>query len=184
MVSDTNKTSDEKLIEEVFNGNMMSFSILIERYSSFVFQIVIKITGDREFAEEITQDIFLKVYKNLHKFEFKSKFSTWLYRVTYTTTISANRKASRLFLVEDFEQQYSNEIYEKEAEVEWLDKGQLNMAFKKALSDLDEADNLIITLYYLNEQSIEDICTILNLKNSAVKTRLHRARTRLKKLLI
>lgn len=179
MITQTNSISDAALIEKVLDGDVLSFSALIDRYNSFVFQIVLKISSNREFAEEVTQDTFLKVYKNLHNFEFNSKFSTWLYRIAYTTAISAKRKQSKLFLIGDWDL----EIYQEEAESEYQDKIELDFEFKTALSNLGKTDNLIITLYYLNEQSIDDICIILNIKRSAVKTRLHRARKRLKKLL-
>ncbi len=183
MMCNTETRGDDQLIKGVINGDITLFSSLIDRYDSYVFQIVLKVLPNRELAEEVTQDVFLKVYKNIHRFEFKSKFSTWLYRVAYTTAISANRKKSKLLLVDNFEQVYSNTVYN----LDWNNDGgeisELRAIFRKAITELSELDGLVISLYYINEQSVDDICLILNIKKSAVKTRLHRARIKLKKLL-
>src|SRR5215831_2138279 len=84
--------SDDELINSVLAGNQQSFAALVERYQKYAFTLAMKFVKNREEAEEIAQDCFVKAYKSLATFEHKSKFSTWLYQIVYYTSMSAMRK--------------------------------------------------------------------------------------------
>ena len=79
-------------IKRVKAGEIRAFSAIVSNYQKMVFTIVLKIVENREDAEDITQEIFIKVYKSLDKFKEESEFSTWLYRIAYNTTITEIRK--------------------------------------------------------------------------------------------
>ena len=82
---------DRYYISKVLEGDMQAFSYLVDKYKDMVFTLAFRILKNRENAEEVAQDSFVKVYQNLKKFKSKSKFSTWLYRIVYNTAISRVR---------------------------------------------------------------------------------------------
>ncbi len=87
------KLSDDNFyISKILAGDSTAYVFLIEKYKNMAFSIALKITRNREDAEEIAQDAFIKVYDSLKDFRKKSKFSTWLYKIVYNTAISRIRK--------------------------------------------------------------------------------------------
>jgi RNA polymerase sigma factor (sigma-70 family) len=170
---------DNETIEKVLNGDVSAYASLVEKHKNLVFSIVLKIVNNREDAEEIAQDTFLKAYQSLKTFERKSKFSTWLYRIAYNSAISKTRK-KRIEMVAIEESVITNyspdEVSRNMGEQEENDR---QLILEKALRQLPEEDNLLITLFYKNENSVDDISEITGLSVSNVKVRLHRIRKKL-----
>jgi RNA polymerase sigma factor (sigma-70 family) len=170
---------DSFYIERILNGDVSAYASLVAKHKNLVFSIVIKILNNREDAEEVAQDVFLKVYHSLKTFERKSKFSTWLYRIAYNAAITKTRKKKMIFIpieetsvsnyMED-EVHPSGDPGERDDRQVWLEK---------ALNKLPEGDQLLITLFYKSENSVEDISYITGLTASNVKVRLHRIRRKL-----
>jgi len=170
---------DNYYIEKVLAGDASSYASLVAKHKNLVFSIVLKVLNNREDAEEIAQDIFLKVYHSLKTFEKKSKFSTWLYRIAYNTAISKTRKKKMEFLPmeESVVSNYSTD--EIQQNMHSLEENERQVLLERALKNLPDDDNLLITLFYKSENSIEDISYITGLSSSNVKVRLHRIRKRL-----
>src|SRR5580704_18378528 len=84
--------TDTEIIKKVLAGEQASFAQLVQRYQSYVFTLVLRFTDNREDAEEISQDVFVKAYRSLADFRGDSKFSTWLYSIVRTTCITFLRK--------------------------------------------------------------------------------------------
>jgi RNA polymerase sigma-70 factor (ECF subfamily) len=152
---------------------------LVAKHKNLVFSIVLTIVNNREDAEEISQDVFLKAYQSLNTFERKSKFSTWLYRIAYNAAISKTRKkkVEMVAIEETVITNYSTD--EITRNIIEFDENDRQLILEKALKQLPEEDNLLITLFYKNENSVEDISGITGLSESNVKVRLHRIRKRL-----
>ncbi|MCX6249326.1 MAG: sigma-70 family RNA polymerase sigma factor [Bacteroidetes bacterium] len=170
---------DSYYIERVLSGDVSVYGTLVAKHKNMVFSIVLKILNSREDAEEISQDTFLKAYQSLRSFEKKSKFSTWLYRIAYNTAISKTRKKKMEFvgLETSIVDNYStDEITINVHTIEDIDQKAL---VEKALSTLNESDNLLVTLYYKGDNSIEDISEITGLSVSNVKVKLFRIRKKL-----
>ena len=170
---------DNDYIGRVLSGDVAAYASLVAKHKNLVFSIVLKIVSNREDAEEISQDVFLKAYQSLNTFEGKSKFSTWLYRIAYNAAISKTRKkkVEMVAIEETIITNYSTDgIGRNMNELEEDDRQHI---LEKALLRLPEEDNLLITLFYKNENSIEDISDITGLSNSNVKVRLHRIRKKL-----
>jgi RNA polymerase sigma-70 factor (ECF subfamily) len=170
---------DNDTIGSVLNGNVAAYASLVEKHKNLVFSIVVKIVNNREDAEEISQDVFLKAYQSLSTFEMKSKFSTWLYRIAYNAAVSKTRKKKvEMVAIEDklITNYSTDEIGRGMNDLEENDR---QFILEKALQRLPEEDNLLITLFYKNENSIEDISEITGLSVSNVKVRLHRIRKKL-----
>ncbi|MEJ5995793.1 sigma-70 family RNA polymerase sigma factor [Pedobacter sp. Du54] len=179
-----NVEKDLALIEKILGGDPRAFGLLLDQYQSFAFNLAMKFTtNNRQLAEEITQDVFLKVLKSLPTYKAEAKFSTWLYRIIFTTSISEVRKKKRLVLLDDLEQQYTDLLEIDNWNSYPADEKVLKNEIRTAISQLGEADAIVLELYYLNEQSIEEISSILNLEKNVIKARLFRARKRIKQLL-
>jgi len=170
---------DNVYIENVLNGNVSAYASLVAKHKNLVFSIVLKIVNNREDAEEISQDVFLKAYQSLKSFEGKSKFSTWLYRIAYNAAISKTRKKrfEMVPLEDNVIKNYSTD--EISQNMNTLEETDRQAVLEKALHRLPEEDNLLITLFYKNESSMEDISYITGLSLSNVKVRLHRIRKKL-----
>src|SRR5215216_596058 len=84
--------ADMDIIAQVVKGEQQAYSMLVERYQNYVFTIVLRYVKGREDAEEVAQDVFIKAYRSLADFKGASKFSTWLYTITTTTSLSFLRK--------------------------------------------------------------------------------------------
>lgn len=175
------KQSDQDLITEVLSGNTKAYAELVKNHQRFVFTLALRFAKNREDAEEIAQDCFVKAYKALGTFKQTAKFSTWLYTITYTTSMSFLRKKqlntqsinddeSILQLPSNISSYQADLVEQKSANV------YLNMAIDSLLPD----DAAIITLFYLGEQSLEEIGQALRMEANTVKVKLHRARARLK----
>ena len=173
--------SDSEIISLVLKGDHNAYALLVERYKSYVFTLTLRFTKNREDAEEVSQDIFVKAYRSLADFKGTAKFSTWLYTIVNTTCITFLRK-KRLDIrsLDDektFEVADSQDSGFRANQVE--QKSRLNMV-NRAIAMLSPDDAQIITLFYKSEQSLEEISRILGVEVNTAKVRLHRARTRLK----
>ena len=105
--------SDEVYIKRVLSGDSRAFSCLVERHKAMVFTITLRITEQREDAEEVSQDVFLKMYQALHTFKGNSKFTTWLYSIAYNMAISHVRKSRPNYVpLSDVEYKMSDETDE------------------------------------------------------------------------
>ncbi len=170
---------DNYYIDRVLNGDVPAYAMLVSKHKNMVFSIALKILNNREDAEEIAQDCFLKVFQALKTFERKSKFSTWLYRIVYNAAISKTRK-KRLDLVpmDDYViQNFSDD--EVSQGIGDIDPEEQKEMIEQAMKRLTDDENLLITLFYKGENSIEDISSITGLSMSNVKVRLHRIRKKL-----
>jgi RNA polymerase sigma-70 factor (ECF subfamily) len=164
-------------IQRVKAGDIQAFSFIVSKYRKMVFTIVMKIVENREDAEDITQEVFIKVFKSLEQFKEESGFSTWLYRIAYNATLSELRKKKSFFISIDDHSTAVNESFiddEEDGEIE-IKLHHLDKALKK----LPPNEIFLVTLYYLEDQSIENISTISNLSVSNVKVKLHRIRKKL-----
>ena len=172
---------DNEIISKVLKGEQNAYAELVNRYQAYVFTLVLRMIKSREDAEEVAQDVFIKAYRSLADFRGESKFSTWLYTIANTTSITFLRKKKldvhsldneKVFEVADSKDSgFRANLVEQ--------KSRVNMV-NEAIAMLSQDDAEIITLFYKAEQNLEEISRILRLETNTVKVRLHRARTRLK----
>jgi RNA polymerase sigma factor (sigma-70 family) len=167
---------DNYYIEKVIAGQTNYFSYIVERYQDIVFSIALKVLKNREDAEEMAQESFIKAYKSLHTFQGKAKFSTWLYRITYNTCISETRKKKQYFTSTD-DVQISDEA--EEMNLDGIPAENREKYVKAALEKLPEDEYTLVVLYYFEDQSVEEISKVTGLSESNTKVKLHRARKKL-----
>lgn len=172
---------DNEIISRVLRGEQNSYAELVSRYQGYVFTLVLRMVKTREDAEEVAQDVFVKAYRSLADFRGESKFSTWLYTIANTTSITFLRKKKldvhSLDNEKVFEVADNKDSGFRANQVE--QKSRLNMV-NQAIAMLSSDDAEIITLFYKAEQNLEEIARILGLEPNTAKVRLHRARGRLK----
>ena len=164
-------------IQQIKAGNTQAFAPIVHKYQSIVLTIIIKIVENREDAEDIAQEVFIKVFKSLGQFKEEAAFSTWLYRIAYNTTLSELRKRKFTFVSVDDGLLAVDEPMQNEDEEQNL-KEQLQY-LDKALKKLAPDEAFLIALYYMDKQSVENISQISNLSVSNVKVKLHRIRKKL-----
>lgn len=172
---------DNEIISRVLRGEQQAYAELVDRYKSFVFTLVFRFVKNREEAEELAQDVFIKAYRYLADFRGDSKFSTWLYTIVNTTCITFLRKKKlnthSLDQENIFEAADNVDSGMSANQVEQKSRQQL---VNQAIGLLSPDDAMVITLFYKGEQSLDEIATALKLESNTVKVRLHRARQRLK----
>ena|SRR5688572_14537241 len=173
--------TDNEIISRVLQGEQQLYAELVNRYQNFVFTVTLRYTQQREDAEEVAQDIFVKAYKALKDFRGESKFSTWLYTIVTTSCITFLRKkkldTSSLDNERVFEAADSQDSGMRANQIEQKSKFAM---VNEAIRLLSPDDATIITLFYKGEQSLEEIGQAMQLEPNTVKVRLHRARQRLK----
>ena len=168
--------NDLYYIQQIKSGNIRAFADIVYKYQNMVLTIVMKIVENKEDAEDITQEIFLKVFKSLDKFKEEAEFSTWLYRIAYNTTLSELRKRKLFFTSIDNSLSVINELDSDDADLNVEEKLE---HLDKALKLLAPDETFLITLYYLDGQSIDKISKISNISVSNVKIKLYRIRKKL-----
>lgn len=176
--------SDEILIKQAQAGHQPAFASLVKRYEQYAFTLAFRFVKNREDAHEIAQDSFLRAFRYLPEFRGDSKFTTWFYKIIYSTSLNFLRKQSpdiqslddeqRPLKISDSEGRDASHLLETEDR---------NAAIQRAISQLSSDDAGIITLFYMYENSLEEICQIMDLTLSNAKTKLCRARQRLKGIL-
>ncbi|MPW24584.1 sigma-70 family RNA polymerase sigma factor [Alkalibaculum sp. M08DMB] len=174
-----------ELLAKCIQGDLDAFGVLINKYSIQVYNTLHRILGNEEDAQDVSQEVFIKIYKNMHTFKGKSEFSTWLYRITINCAKDFNKKKKIDLLIDDtkdIEQEFS---YEKssnpEAAIEEVEKRELVL---KELMKLKKNQRMIIVLRDIQGLSYEEISKVLSISIGTVKSRINRARIQLRQALL
>jgi len=174
-----NYKGDSFYIEKVLSGDHKSFAYLIDKHKDLVYTIAMRIVRNREDAEEVAQDVFLKAFQSLNTFKKESKFSTWLYRIVYNTSISRIRKKKleTSGIDQQLIQNYTlDEIFEN---INAIDKNEQKIILKHLFDKLNPEESTLITLFYYKEMSTDEIAEVSNLSQSNVKVKLFRIRNKM-----
>lgn len=174
---------EKDLVRLSLEGDDEAFGLLVKKYQRKMLNLAFGFTQDRETADDLAQEAFIKAYFNLPKFEFKSEFGTWLYRITINTIKDYLRKKERMSKVsiQDIEERLlhqPNEVRQKEREKWEEDKRRL---IHQSIRTLPEKYRIIVTLRDVHGLSYENISQILKISPGTVDSRLHRARKMLRK---
>jgi len=170
---------DNRCIEQVMAGDTAAFAMLVNRHKDLVYSIVLKIVQNREDAEEVAQDAFVKAFQKLASFRKDSKFSTWLYRIAFNEAISKTRlkRPQEVEIIDDLNESVAEE--EMDEAVLGLDAAEQKQALGMALQKLLPEDQILIDLFYREGLPIGEISGITGLSESNVKVRMHRLRKKI-----
>lgn len=174
----TNK-NDQLYITKVINGDTNAFAYLVDNYKNMVYSLAFKMTKNREEAEEVSQDTFIKAYKSLTKFKGDSKFSTWLYRIAYHASldnIKKNKNNNNTFEINEIT---FNQIQSVENILEGIERKERAKIMEACLDKLADDERSIIWMFYYDELSLKEIIAVADLSEANLKVKLHRARKKL-----
>jgi RNA polymerase sigma-70 factor (ECF subfamily) len=170
-------------IEQILAGNSNSFSYIVDRHKNKAYNLAFRICGNHEEAEELAQDSFVKAYRSLGGFKMKSSFSTWLYRIVYNTAISHVRVKKRGVLsLEDFPADATDFIGANTSEEE-ADREYRSSLVNFALQKITDEERGLISLYYYDDMSTDEISDITGISKSNIKVKLFRARLKMQEII-
>ncbi|MFJ7995168.1 RNA polymerase sigma factor SigW [Peribacillus frigoritolerans] len=176
-------------INQVLKGDHNAFGEIVEIYKDKVFQICFRMLGNRQEAEDLAQEAFVRAYVNIRSFNITMKFSTWLYRIATNLCIDRLRKKKPDYYLDaevagteglNMYSQIASDMAKPEEEVESLE---LQETIQVEIMKLPEKYRSVIVLKYIEELSLKEISEVLDLPVGTVKTRIHRGREALRKQL-
>jgi len=179
---------DKEIIQKVLDGDTQAFKLLVDRHKEKAMTLAVRILRNREDAEEALQDSFVRVYRALASFEWKSSFSTWLYRIVYNTCATAAGKKNGIHSlsidVEDEDgMQMEIESNELPADMK-LESDELSMILNEEIEKMPVVYGSTFTLFVIQDMSYEEIVLITGLPLGTVKARLFRARAILREAIM
>lgn len=173
------KTNDQLYIAKVINGDTNAFAYLVDSYKNMVYSLAFKMTKNREEAEEISQDTFIKAFKNLDKFKGDSKFSTWLYKIAYYASLDNIKKNKNNNSTFEINEITFNQIKSVDNILEGIERKERAKIMEACLHKLADEERSIIWMFYYDELSLKEIIEVTDLSEANLKVKLHRARKKL-----
>ncbi len=179
-----NEHSDEQVIAAYRTGDETAFSVLVDRYMNHLYHFVLQFVGDREAAEDIVQESFVKAWKHLSRFDQEKSFKTWLFAIAKNTAYDFLKKKKTLpfsvFENDEGENALENTPGEHEHPEDILDREATAEALEEKLSVLPERYRVLLRLRYQEDFSLHEVATILHEPYNTIKSRHQRALKRLK----
>ncbi len=176
------ETSDNELLKASLDGDKMAFGEIVARYRKMVARTVRGMLGDSVFAEDIGQEVFIKLYYSLSEFRGEAKLSTYIQKIAVNLTLNEIKRRKRFFSM--FSQKGNNEMYEFEvADHDTEEKKEASEIVNKALMAMDPKFRIIVTMRMLQGYSTKETAEILDLPLGTVLSRLSRAQEQLRNIL-
>jgi RNA polymerase sigma-70 factor (ECF subfamily) len=169
--------SELELIAKVKAGNHHAFTVIVNQHKTMVYSLALQMSKDPLVAEELAQDVFVKVYQKLNEFQGKSKLSTWIYKLTINWCYTKLRTKRNYENVS-----FADNLIEVDGTLnglEQLEQDERVACLKLALNELDSIDAIILSLFYIEELSIEELVDATGFSKANVKVKLHRSRKKL-----
>lgn len=182
-------TTETELIAQLKKGDEAAFKSIVEQWKDMVYNTSLGIVQNETEAEDITQDVFIKVFENISSFKGESKFSTWLYRIATTTSLDHLRSKKRkkrfgfIFSLGSDESNESNQVPDFQHPGIKLDNKERAKVLFSAISQLPEYQKAAYTLHKLESLSYKEISEVMNTTVAAVESLLSRANGNLRKQL-
>lgn len=166
--------TDELLAERATGGNDQAFEVLVDRYQRVIFNLTLRMTGNREDARDLTQDVFVRAWRGLHGFDPRRRFFSWIYRIAIHACLNLRRGSGRQ---ETLEAEVETEEAGPELRIEAME---LETEIQEALDRLPAGDRQVLVLRHFLDRSYEEIAEVLRVPAKKVKSRLYAARQRLR----
>lgn len=178
-----------KRIKQVLKGDQNAFADIVSLYQHKLYQVCYRMLGNKQESEDIAQEAFVRAYMNLHTFDQKRKFSTWLYRIATNLCIDRIRKKKPDYYLDaevngtEGLDMYSQLAVDDQLPEEKLVQMELQERIQYEIGRLPDKYRSVIVLKYIEELSLQEISEILDMPLGTVKTRIHRGREALRKQL-
>lgn len=177
-----------ELIKKIKQGNQESFNILVKQNLTMILNFVYRFVYDTDLAEDIAQETFIKIWKNIKKFDENKKFKTWMFTIAKNTAIDFIRK-KRIIPFSSFEQDDETNNFVENIQDEKLSllnemiKKDNKTKLSKVLKNLNTKQQLVLYLYYYEEMNFREISEILNISTNTIKSQHLRGIKKLKKIM-
>jgi RNA polymerase sigma factor (sigma-70 family) len=174
------KMTDEQLIDRVRQGHSDAYRVLIERHKSYIYTLVYRMIPHKETAEDLTQEVFVKLFRSLAHFRGDAKFTTWLYRMTtnLVTDFRRSQKRKPYEALLDKMKGWFTDAREQPEEMAMMKDEQERM--QALLSELPDKYRLIMYLYHYKQFSYQEMSEVTGLPMKTLETRLYRGKAMLK----
>jgi RNA polymerase sigma-70 factor (ECF subfamily) len=179
---DEYELNDDELIRKISSKDLIALQRLVERHKVFVYNTCYNLIGDHQQAEETAQDVFLRVYKSAGAFRYKSKVSTWIYRIAVNRSLNVIRQNKRSRWLKSLTE-LETEAPEGEEPDKLLEKKELKSLLRDAVDSLPEKQRTVFILNKYENLSSREIADILGISTNSVEVRIHRAKINLQKKL-
>jgi len=176
---------DVELIAQVKSGNTNAFRFLVDKHKNLVWHLVLRMVSQQEDAEDICQEVFMRVFKDIGKFRGDSKLSTWIGTITYNTCIDHLRRKGRekIFATDNPEAHLVGKISLDSASAK-VDKSYLKGLVHKIIDAMPLHYRTVITLYHLEEMSYKEMEAITGMPEGTIKSYLNRSRQMLREKML
>lgn len=168
---------DRLAIERVKAGDRSAFKLIVEKYKDDAFSLACSIVKDQGLAEDVLQEVFLKVFDKIKTFKYQSSFYTWLYRIVVNRCYNELRKKRVV------RKQFKEAVSEQDGAAKIVDNKDRRQIINTALNQMKADEALVLRLFYLSELRIEEVIAITGFSKSKVKVTLHRGRKSLATIL-
>ena len=177
------KISNSELVRKSQLGDKAAFEQLVIRHQDLVFSLAYKLTGNREMANDVAQEAFIRAWKAIEKFRGDSTFSTWIYRITVNTAWTLRRKAKKHNTL-NIDDTYEPIIIDEKKDPELVAiNSDLSSVLINALDKIPIEQRIIVELKNIEGRSHKEIAEYLDISVTAAKVRLHRAHQKLRQIL-
>jgi RNA polymerase sigma-70 factor (ECF subfamily) len=179
----SNEISNSELVKKSQLGDRSAFEQLVLRHQELVFSLAYKLTGNREMANDVAQEAFIRAWKAIEKFRGDSTFSTWIYRITVNTAWTLRKKAKKHNTL-NIDETYEPIVIDEKKDPEMVAiNSDLSSVLSKALNNLPVEQRIIVELKNIEGRSHKEIADYLDISVTAAKVRLHRAHQKLRQIL-
>lgn len=169
-------SEEGRWIQQILAGNAQLYVHIIEKYKNPLYGMILRMTKNAHDAEDLAQEVFIKVYEQLHKYEETGSFSSWFYRVATNHCMDHFRK--KRFVSTEIEER--SIIDKQHPELIYLEK-EKHHALEKLIATLPEDEQLIILLRYQQELSYQEISEVMQLSMASIRNKLHRAKRKMRR---
>jgi len=175
--------NETEIIRRAQDGDMAAFEQLVQTYEKRVLIAAAQICRNQQDAEDVTQDVFLSVYRNIRTFRFEASFYSWIYRITMNTAFNHTRQRKyHEFLTNDEDEDRYIDVSEEDS-TDFSEQTDFQAFLEEALKKLPEKQRTVFIMRYLQHLKIKEISTILGVGEGTVKKYLFRAQEKLRNLL-
>jgi len=164
------------IVTRAASGDRAAFEEIYRLTSGFVYSVAFRIANNKADAEEVTQDVFMNIYRNLNSFEFRSSFKTWVYRITVNTAINKYRQASREKIRRNAYEVETVRSGVSDKPLEFIEKESSEQRIASLLRELDSDQRACIVLREIEGLSYKELAKVLKININTVRSRLKRAR--------
>ena len=175
--------SNSELVKKSQLGDKSAFEELVKRHQELVFSLSFKLTGNRELANDVAQEAFIRAWKAIGKFRGDSTFGTWIYRITVNTAWTLRKKAKKHYSLNIEDTQEPVVVDEKKDPELVAINSDLSLVLRKALNQIPLEQRIIVEFKNIEGRSHKEIADYLDISVTAAKVRLHRAHQKLRNIL-